>query len=105
MWNPPTQKQLARLPKLYETDKTPIPDKIIHMHFFLGGCDWYACEYDEIDKLFFGYVILNSNTQCAEWGVFSLEELKSIRLSFMQVDREIHWKKTKAEDIEKITIH
>ena len=39
MWNEPTPNQLSQLPKLYETEETPLKDKRILMHFFLHGCD------------------------------------------------------------------
>ena len=49
-------------------------DKLIHLHFFIGGCDWYICEYDG-DDLFWGYAYLN-DPQNAEWGYISFPELK-----------------------------
>ena len=41
MWNIPSKERLAKLPTLYETENIPLQDKIIHLHFFIGGCDWY----------------------------------------------------------------
>ena len=45
MWNEPTKAELAELPELYSTEGQSIKETIIHMHFFIGGCDWYAAEY------------------------------------------------------------
>ena len=45
MWNMPTEEELAKIPMLYETENIPLMDKIIHLHFFIGGCDWYIAEY------------------------------------------------------------
>ncbi len=67
MWNTPTEEELAKIPRLYETENIPLKDKIIHLHFFIGGCDWYIVEYDG-DDLFWGYAILNGDTENAEWG-------------------------------------
>jgi len=67
------------LPRLYETEHIPLEEKIIHMHFFLAGCDWYIAEYDGGD-LFWGYVILNNDHQSAEWGYISFSELKDIKI-------------------------
>jgi hypothetical protein len=72
------------------------------MHFFLGGCDWYACEYDIKDQLFFGFVILNDDYEMAEWGYFSFKELCELKVSFLEVDRDLHFPPTKAKEIEKI---
>jgi hypothetical protein len=44
MWNTPTREELDRIPKLYETENTPLKEKIIHLHFFIGGCDWYIAD-------------------------------------------------------------
>ena len=60
MWNIPTSERLGRIPKLYDTEEIPLKDKIIHLHFFMAGCDWYIAEYDGND-LFFGYAILNGD--------------------------------------------
>ena len=80
MWNTPTKEQLDRIPRLYETENVPTEEKLIHLHFFIGGCDWYVSEYDG-DDLFFWFAILNSDFEMAEWGYISFAELKSIRIN------------------------
>lgn len=102
MWNQPTDEQLSRLPPLYATQDTPWEKTVIHEHFFLGGSDWYAAEYDPGDRLFFGYAILNADLQNAEWGYFSLDELTEIKFRGLEVDRDLHWKVRPASDIENI---
>ena len=76
MWNKPGKEQLAKIPRLYETEKINGKDKIIYLHFFIGGCDWYIAEFDGED-LFFGFAILN-DPQNAEWGYISFQELDEI---------------------------
>lgn len=103
MWNEPTKTQLARIPGLYETESIPLKDKIIHMHFFILGCDWYIAEYDG-NGLFWGYAILNQDHENAEWGYISLQELKELIIEpGIEVDRDIHWKPRPASEVEKIT--
>ncbi len=103
MWNEPTDKELARLPNLYETEEVAARDKLIHMHFFLGGCDWYVAEYGQADRLFFGYAILNEDLQNAEWGYMSFDELRDVRTPRgIEVDRDLHWRIRKASEVEKI---
>lgn len=88
MWNGPTPEQLAKLPKLYETEKVPLKDKPIYVHFFIGDCDWFISEYDSED-LFFGYAIIG-NPAFAEWGYISFTELKQIRIPpGIEVDCEL----------------
>lgn len=66
---------IKRMPSSYETEDTDTPDKIVYLHYFLGGSDWYIIEKDkgnpEDDKAAdlsvggqyqaFGYVILGGD--------------------------------------------
>ena len=105
MWSIPSQERLDRIPRLYDTEDISLKDKIIHLHFFLAGCDWYIAEYDG-DDLFFGYAILNGDMDCAEWGYISFGELKSLKIGFLEVDCELEelWGVKKASDIKQIRI-
>ena len=102
MWNKPTDKELSSMPDFYTTESVPLKEKMIHMHFFIGGCDWYATEYSPEEKCFFGFAILNGDLEMAEWGYFSLEELSSLKVSFLEVDKDCHWTPKKAIEIENI---
>jgi hypothetical protein len=104
MWNEPSRERLSIIPKLYETEAVPLGDKLIYLHFFITGCDWYACEYDGED-LFFGFVILNNDYEMAEWGYVSFSELQSIKVDgWLEVDCELEelWQPKRAVEIEKI---
>ena len=104
MWNIPDQNRLAKIPRLYETEDTALKDKLVHLHFFIGGSDWYVVEYDGKD-LFFGFAILNNDLQMAEWGYISFRELKSLKVAgWLEVDCELpaHWQIKKACEVEKI---
>ena len=79
-------------------------EKLIHLHFFIGSCDWYVAEYDGED-IFWGFAILNHDFQNAEWGYISFSELKSIKVGgWLEIDCELEefWKVRKASEIEKI---
>jgi len=103
MWNEPKEWELRALPRLRATESTPLEDKLIHMHFFLGGCDWYAAEYDPADRLFFGYAILNDDLQNAEWGYVPYDELRAVKTrEGIEVDRELPWHPLPARDIHRI---
>jgi len=104
MWNEPTKERLAKIPKLFETENTPLKEKLIHLHFFIGGCDWYIAEYDGED-LFFGFAILNMDCEMAEWGYVSFAELKSFKLKgWLEVDCEIEeaWQVRRAIEVDEI---
>ena len=102
MWNKPTEKQLSKMPAFYSTESISLKEKVIHMHFFIGGCDWYATEYSSEEQTFFGFAILNNDYEMAEWGYFSLKELSEIKVEFLEIDRDLHFTPAKAEDIENI---
>ena len=105
MWNEPTEERLCSIPRLYETETIPIKDKIIHLHFFIGSCDWFVAEYDGED-LFYGYAILGGDMQNAEWGYISFSELKSISISGVEIDCELeeHWQPKPVSQISKIKV-
>ena len=104
MWNTPSAERLAKLPRLYETEQVGLKDKLIHLHFFIGGSDWYAIEFDGQDT-FWGFAILNGDNLNAEWGYFSLTELQQIRVGgWVEVDCELeeHWDARPASKVGKI---
>ena len=76
MINEPLADVLMALPRFYKTEDVDLDNKIIHMHFFIGNCNWYVAEYDG-ENLFFGYVNLDDPIN-AEWGYFSLTELREL---------------------------
>ena len=106
MWNEPSIERLAKIPRLYETEHTQIQDKLIYLHFFIGGCDWFIAEFDQVDT-FFGFAILNNDLQNAEWDYVSFTELKAVKINeFVEVDCEGEsvWRVCKASEVEKIRI-
>jgi len=102
VWNEPTREQLKGIPQLYETENIPPKEKLIYLHFFIGGSDWYVAEYDGED-LFFGYAILNRDEEMAEWGYVSFRELKSLKIApGFEVECDAFWKVRKASEVENI---
>ena len=102
MWNEPTKEQLAKIPKLYETEGVALKEKLVWLHFFLGAFDWYIAEYDG-KRLFWGYVFLTGDFERTDWGYISFDELKRIKIPpGFEVDRETCWQVKKAIQIEKI---
>jgi hypothetical protein len=105
MWNIPSKERLAKVPKLYATEDIPLKNKLIHLHFFIGGCDWYIAEYDG-DDLFWGFACLNGDLQNAEWGYVSFTELKALKANgWLEVDCELEdfWEIKRASEVEIIS--
>ena len=105
MWNEPSKERLAKIPRLYETEHIRTQDKLIHLHCFIGGCDWYIAEFDGED-LFWGFAILNEDYEMAEWGYVSFSEIKSISVNGIEIDCEVEhaWRVRRAAEIAKIRI-
>ena len=103
MWNEPNRERLERIPTLYETENIPLEDKLVYLHFFIAGSDWYICEFDRQD-LFWGYAILNNDHEMAEWGYISFRELRELSVCGIEVDCELeeYFLVTKASEIDKI---
>jgi hypothetical protein len=100
MWNLPSNQKLNTIPKLYQTEHVPLMDKTIHLHFFLGGCDWYICEYD--GGLFFGFACLN-DLQNAEFGFISLADLKALKVNgIYEVEHDEYWRVRPAREVKLI---
>ena len=103
MWNEPSTQRLSRIPKLYSTDHTALPDKLIHLHLYIGNSDWFIAECDGKDFMW-GYAILGGDYTCSEWGHISLSELRRIKIGYVEVDCELakHWQVRRAIDVAQI---
>lgn len=102
----PSANELQRIPALYATETQRTPDKVIWLHYFVGGSDWWLVEYDAVEQIAFGYVCLGGDSQSAEWGNVSLSELESVFregqsqqldsraarvIPRLIVERDLHW--------------
>lgn len=102
MWNTPTKEQLSKIPKMYATEHVPLPEKTIHLHFFLGSNDWFISETDGED-LMFGFAILNGDYQNSEWGYISLSELEAVSVhGGIEIDNDVYWTKCPANEVQTI---
>jgi Protein of unknown function (DUF2958) len=96
----PPADVLAAIPALYASEEIPAADKIVHLHYFVGGCDWWVVELDSAERpqLAFGYVCLG-DPQMAEWGYIGLDELAEIyRPPLLIVERDLHWAPRRTAD-------
>ena len=101
MWNPPSEGLLQQVPRLRATEHIPAREKVVHLHFYFGDCDWYVAEYDG-DDTFFGYVVLHGDMPNSEWGYFTLSELADINICGLEIEHDLYWKPTPAGEIAQI---
>jgi len=107
MYLPPTKKMLEKLPSFDDISNISAAETKIHYHFFtITGCDWFVASVDKNgdDYIFFGFVCLNGWTDLAEWGTFSLNWLKEIKVlnDSFQIEKDKLFKPKKAKEIELI---
>jgi hypothetical protein len=92
----PPADELARIPAFYATESRPIEDKVLWLHYFVGGCDWWVAELDCAAVEAFGYACLD-DPQNAEWGYVDLAELEAVAgQDLWIVERDLHWRPTNA---------
>ena len=92
-----TKKDIASIPKLYETDNMKLDDTTVYVKFFTpwSNWTWYVIEFDGENQCF-GFVKGHE----AEFGYFSLKELASIEGPFgLKVERDIHFSPIKVCDL------
>jgi len=92
-----TKALIAKIPRLYETEGIPLPEKIAHVKLFDPGSTWtwFVIEYDRSDTCF-GLVVGHET----EFGYFSLEELSSLRFCGTPViERDMYFRSTQIQDL------
>ncbi len=69
-------QQIATMPKTYEQDGKG-DQATAHLHYFVGGCDWFITEKDMDGGIqqAYGYAIINGDDEMAECGYISIEEI------------------------------
>jgi hypothetical protein len=84
-----------QIPKLYSQEKVNTQDKIVYAKFFFPAADWtwFVTEGEDEgdDFVFFGFVKGFEE----EWGYFTLNELQSINIQLLKVERDLHFKPDK----------
>lgn len=88
-----TESMLEGIPDLYDTESTPLAEKIVHAHYFSSNGDWYVTELDKEDGTAFGHCDLGLGFP--EWGYVNLIELEEVRdphfSAMPAVERDLHF--------------
>jgi hypothetical protein len=94
-----TKELVKRFAKVGSQSNTK--DPIIIAKFFnpTGAGTWYATEYDQESRIFFGYVSIFGDWN-DEWGSFSLDELESFKGMFgLGIERDLHFDEKRASQV------
>ncbi len=99
MYNEPTEEELKKLPKLYETEKIPFSEKDVYFHFLCGNSEWWMLEYDPNDRLFFCIAKIFEY----EAGYVSFDEMREVKaFGFMEVERDLDFEIKKVKEIDEL---
>lgn len=82
------EKMLSAIPKFRSQSKKPLMEQTVYAHYFYGQSDWFILEYDGSEDMFFGYVILNGDSQMSESGFIGRQEITENG----RVELDFHWK-------------
>ena len=92
------QGLIEHLPKLYETEDTPVGDTVVFAHYFTAGADWYIAELDPESGVMFGHCDLGLGFP--EWGYVRIQELAELRGNFgLPVERELDFMPRTAREL------
>ncbi len=91
------KRSLNREAREYEKQNPTEPDyyqnvALPSLHYFNGSSDWYIYEWNEKEKIFFGYAILNGDLMNAEFGYVGMDELFANYGFGRTVEMDFHFK-------------
>ena len=92
---------VKKIPTLDATTEIGIEEQFVYVKLFnpIGSGTWYITAYDQSENLAFGFVNLG-DSDCAELGYISIDELESIRLPMgLNIERDLNFYKTPLIDI------
>lgn len=103
MINRPKESELLKLSQIKINKNTPLEERVIYMHFFLDGHDWYLSEYDPLRRTFYGYIVPRDQYHKAGWDHFNIDELNQMRdHKNRRVTRNTDWIPIQAIKVDRI---
>lgn len=94
-----TAELRGEIPPLYSQEYVSFEERMVHAKFFFpaGSWTWFVTEGETEDDDFrmFGFVIGFED----EWGYFSLNELKSIEIHGLTVERDMFFQPGKFKEV------
>ena len=82
---------------LYATEETPLAEKTIYSHYFVGACNWYVSDLHPITGQAFGDTDLGIG--CPEWGNFDLVKMEEAVVNgWVAIERDLGFAPAKARD-------
>ncbi len=93
-----TAELVEQMPGLYESEGTPVADKLIYAHYFTASADWHIAELDRETGEMFGRCDLGMGFP--EWGYVTIHELAQLRAQFgLPVERDLDFTPKTAREL------
>ncbi|PIK15097.1 DUF2958 domain-containing protein [Halobacteriovorax sp. JY17] len=83
------------VPSLGDTESIDDPDVLIKFFHPCSSWTWYVTEYSEEDNLCFGLI----DGHEIELGYFSMDELSSLKVRGLPIERDLYWKPMKLSEL------
>ena len=94
---------IGKIPKLYDTDDdNPIGDKTAYARFFFPISPYTAYVLEHEPKTGELFTLTTMNGEDWELGYASLEEIQSLEIGSLKVERDLHFEPTPLKDIEEL---
>ena len=83
-----TAELVEQMPGLYDSEGTPVADKLICAHYFTANADWHIAELDRETGEMFGRCDVGMGFP--EWGYVTIQELAQLKVQFgLPVERDL----------------
>ncbi|MHB1973758.1 MAG: DUF2958 domain-containing protein [Acidimicrobiales bacterium] len=93
-----TAELVEQMPGLYDSEGTPVADKLIYAHYFTASADWHIAELDRETGEMFGRCDLGLGFP--EWGYVTIEQLATMTANFgLPVERDLDFKPRTAREL------
>lgn len=94
--------RLAKYPLYSQDGKKKEAIAVAKFFICVGAWTWFIMEADLNQNLAYG-IIVNCQGEC-EYGYISLEELQSLNVKGLTVERDLSFKPTKLSDIDNVYV-
>ena len=93
-----TEELVKQIPGLYDSEETPVEDKLIFAHYFTASADWHIAELDRETGEMFGRCDLGLGFP--EWGYVSIQDLAELKGQLgLPVERDLDFKPRTAREL------
>ena len=78
-----------------------VSDPLILAHYFnpTGAGNWYATEYDPVNRIIYGYASIFGDWN-DEWGDTALSELEAFKGQWgLGIERDLYWREKPASEV------